>query len=241
MSQKREVKRNAPYASAAAVSELLDHIRYVSTPKKVDPGLLTDYGVSKGNTFALMSALKFLGLIDNAGVPTPAFSSLQTMGDEFRSNLREIVEKAYADLFSRLDVTRDSREHIRNYFARNYSASQADKATTLFLDLCREAGIPVAEELAKETRRTPVARSAPTKTEERSLSPPHATARGSATLGDLREAYLRRLIESDLDISIAPGMDAEAIREAKEMIQDRHRMIMELLKEVDKRNTENAK
>lgn len=146
MNQKQKTKRNAPYVSAAALSGFLDHIRYVSTPKKVGAGLLGDYGVSKGNTFALISALKFLGLIDNAGNPTPAFSSLQTMGEEFRSNLQEIVKKAYADLFSKLDVTKDSREHIRNYFSRNYSASQAEKATILFLDVCREAGIPTLGE-----------------------------------------------------------------------------------------------
>lgn len=150
---KKKQSRKAPYVSAAALSSFLDHIRYVSTPKKVDAGLLQDYGISKGNTFSLLSALKFLGLTDNAGIPTPAFASVQTMGEEFRSNLQEIVQKAYADLFSRLDVSRDSRDHIWNYFSRNYSTSQADKATILFLDLCKEAGIPVAEEKrARETR-----------------------------------------------------------------------------------------
>lgn len=144
----KEMKgRKAPYISIKALMDFLDHIRYVSTPKKVDAGLLQDYGISKGNVFALLSALKFIGLVDVTGNPTPAFSSLQTMGEEFQGNLRKVVEDAYADLFARLDVSRDSREHIRNYFARNYSVSQSERATGLFLDLCREAGIPVAAEL----------------------------------------------------------------------------------------------
>lgn len=145
-------RRMAPYVSAAALSEFFDHIRYVSTPKKVDAGLLLDYGTSKGNVFALRSALKFLGLIDDQGKPTPAFSSLQVMGEEFNKNLREIVTKAYADLFHKLDVSRDSREHIRNYFSRNYSPSQSLKATILFLDLCGEAGIPTVAESSRESK-----------------------------------------------------------------------------------------
>lgn len=117
-------------------------------PNKVDADLLQDYGISRGNVFALLSTLKFLNLIDEGGEPTADFGSLQTMGEEFQGNLEQIIRKAYADLFSRFDLTKDSREHIRNYFARNYSASQAGKATTLFYGLCSKAGIPTIEEKA---------------------------------------------------------------------------------------------
>ncbi len=117
-------------------------------PNKVDADLLQDYGISRGNVFALLSTLKFLNLIDEGGEPTADFGSLQTMGEEFQGNLELIIRKAYADLFSRFDLTKDSREHIRNYFARNYSASQAGKATTLFYGLCSKAGIPTIEEKA---------------------------------------------------------------------------------------------
>lgn len=143
-------KRLAPYAPASTLSALFDHIRYVKTPDKVDSNLLQDYGVPKGHAFALLSALKFLGLTEDNGTPTPAFRLLQTGGEEFATNLREIVERAYEDLFSRLEVSRDSRDKILNFFARNYSPATAEKATRLFLDLCGEAGITTA---AKEPRK----------------------------------------------------------------------------------------
>lgn len=117
-------------------------------PKKVDADLLQDYGISRGNVFALLSTLKFLNLIDDKGEPTADFDSLQTMGEEYQGNMEQIVRKAYADLFSKFDLTKDSRENIRNYFARNYSASQAGKATTLFYGLCSKAGIATIEEKA---------------------------------------------------------------------------------------------
>ena len=97
-------KRVAPYATVAAVSEFFGHIRSVRTPEKVDSGLLQDYGISKSQTFPLLSTLKFLGVIEADGTPTAAFRAMQTEGDEFRTALREVVEHAYSDLFSRLDV-----------------------------------------------------------------------------------------------------------------------------------------
>lgn len=142
--QTTERKRAAPYVPASALSEFFDHIRYVQTPKKVDSNLVLDYGISKSQAFALISTLKFLGLTDDNGIPTPAFRALQTGGEEFQKTLNEIMKTAYSDLFSRLDVSRDSRDKIVNFFARNYSPATAERATALFLDLCGEAGIETA-------------------------------------------------------------------------------------------------
>lgn len=222
MTNRSKNKRKAPYVSAAALSQFFDHIRYVSTPKKVDAGLLRDYGVSEGNVFALMSTLKFLGLIDNEGSPTPAYNSLQVMGEEFVSNLREVVNTAYADLFARLDVSRDSREHIRNYFARNYGASQSNKATILFLDLCKEAGIPVVgeREAARKDIGAKVIVSKPARKPKGYLEQPTPTIEKEAeiTISDdeLRRLYLKRLVDQ-----VSPpdtvGKDAEAIKAEAEL------------------------
>ena len=217
--------RKAPYISIKALMDFLDHIRYVSTPKRVDTGLLQDYGTSKGNVFALMSALKFLSLVDESGNPTPAFNSLQTMGDEFQHNLREIVESAYADLFARLDVSRDTREHIRNYFARNYSVSQSERTTSLFLDMCREAGITIAKETrggkaetaerVKETK--PPARQTK-QPPQPPLLPPNIQREPDIVMSDdeLKRLYLKKLVDqvSPPDTS---GKDADAIKAEAEL------------------------
>jgi hypothetical protein len=150
-------KRLAPYVPASTLSAFFDHIRYVKTPDKVDSNLLQDYGIAKGQVFALLSTLKFLGLTEDDGTPTPAFNFLQTGAEEFQTNLREIIQRAYADLFSRLDVSRDSRDKILNFFARNYSPATAERATRLFLDLCGEAGIETAtKEQKRKQRQGPV-------------------------------------------------------------------------------------
>ena len=147
--QTRERKRSAPYVPASALSEFFDHIRTVREPDIVDNGLLQDYGLSKSNALALLSTLKFLGITDDKGQPTPVFRELQTGGDEFRDALRGVIERSYADLLARLDVSKDTKDKIVNFFARNYSPATAERATKLFLDICGEAGIVTASQPRK--------------------------------------------------------------------------------------------
>ena len=157
-----EKKRAAPYVSASTLSQFFDHIRYVREPAEVDAGLLEDYGVKRGQVFALGSTLKFLGIVDDKGKPTPIFRELQTGGDEFKDTLRGVLERAYGDLFTRLDVSRDTKDKITNFFARNYSPATAERATRLFLDLCGEAGIETASQPRKADRKqAPIGRATP--------------------------------------------------------------------------------
>lgn len=160
-------QRIAPYVPASAMSAFFDHIRYVKTPAAVDSGILEDYGISHSNVFALLSALKFLNLVDSSGKPTEAFRELQTGSEEFSLALRQVLETAYKELFSRLDVSRDSKDKITNFFARNYSPATANKATILFLDLCGEAGIITAA----QPRKADASEGATTKPKQRPTTP----------------------------------------------------------------------
>jgi len=205
-------KRVAPYAPASVVSGFFDHIRYVRTPDKVDSALLQDYGISESQAFPLLSTLKFLGIIESNGSPTPAFRALQTGGDEFQAALGEIVQRGYSDLFSRLDVSRDSRDKIKNFFARNYSPATAERATALFLDLCGEAGIGTAAGSQPRQAPTPPTRAKGVKGYR--LSPPLPPPPPS----DLGRVVLDvRLTEDDL--SIMDPADIEAVFDAAGKIQ----------------------
>lgn len=241
-SENRDVKpgaagRSAPYVPAATLSNFFDHVRWVSTPKKVDAGLLLDYGMPQGNIGALLSALKFFGLVQDDGTATPAFKMIQTGGDEFRANLEEIVKRAYADVFSRLDPSRDSREKIRNYFARNYSPAISNKATILFLDLCKEAGIPVAEETTPTLKH--VGRSSSKQLTKRSITKtkheiPTSQAEqkpsvATLTEDELQRMYVRRLIEN-ITTPDTSGKDAEAIEADAKLFEAQLDRIERLLK-----------
>ncbi|MDP2719002.1 MAG: DUF5343 domain-containing protein [Dehalococcoidia bacterium] len=134
----------APYVPSEVIKTFLEHIRHVDTPQNVDGRLLQDYGITRGQVFGVLSALKFLGLVESDGKPTPIFRLLQSDEiEDYQNNLRVLLKRAYNTLFSRLDVSRESRETIVSYFARNYSPATAERATRLFSDLCVFAGIPL--------------------------------------------------------------------------------------------------
>lgn len=211
---KKRRKRVAPYVPASVMSQFFDHIRFVKTPEVVTSKLLEDYNITKGHTFALLSALKFLGMTEDDGTPTPAYNALQTSGEEFRANLEEIVRKSYSDLFSVVDPSRNGREHIKNFFARNFSPATAERAIALFLDLCGEAGIPTLEEkptVVTKTQQIPSKPKVRTPTTEISREPIIPVSDD-----ELRRMYLKKLIDQVSSPETA-GKDAEAIKAEAEL------------------------
>ncbi len=219
---KKRRKRLAPYVPASALSQFFDHIRYVKTPDKVTSGLVEDYNLPKGHAFALLSSLKFLGLVEDDGTPNPAYKALQTSGEEFRGNLEEVVRRAYSDLFSVVDPSRNGREHIKNFFARNYSPATAERATALFLDLCGEAGIQTLEEKPTTTvkgKPTPSKPKAKVFTAKEQEEEPREVKREPLTpLSDeeLRRIYLQKLIDQ-VSTPDTAGKDSEAIKAEAEL------------------------
>ena len=53
-------------------------MRNVGVPPRVDQRFLQKHNIAAGNEWALLSALKFLEIVDEHGVPTHAYRLLQT-------------------------------------------------------------------------------------------------------------------------------------------------------------------
>lgn len=225
------------YASSKAFERFLDRIRNRNAPSHFDLSLLLDFGVPRGATGPLLSSLKWIGVIDDAGTPTSQFALLQTsLEDEFKTNLQSIVKQAYDEAFERLNVEEDSRELIQAYFGRNYSFSLASKMTNFFLYLCERSGIERKSELdgtgEKRARiRTTQAKAqrSPRKTSQQINAPViRSTTQGEATFNlnpssqtEFWQEYVRFL-----ESVHAPLTDLGA---AKSIIDDRNRLISEAI------------
>lgn len=131
--------RRAPYAPISALREFFERIRNVAVPSHVDKRFLQKLNVASNNEWALLSALKFLGVVDEHGAPTHAYRLLQTT-DRFEDTLRHLVEKAYEPLLE-VGGANMSSEDLQNYFRVTSSPSQAKNATRFFLEVCKMAGI----------------------------------------------------------------------------------------------------
>lgn len=130
--------RRAPYAPISALQRFFARIRDRQVPETVDHTFLEKLNVASNNEYALLSALKFLGVVDDRGKPTHAYRLLQTT-DRFEPTLKHLVETAYQPVF---DAGADewSPEDLVNFFRVSSSASQAKNAARFFYAVCRLAG-----------------------------------------------------------------------------------------------------
>jgi hypothetical protein len=130
--------RRAPYAPISALQRFFDRIHDRQAPETVDHNFLEKLNVASNNEYALLSALKFLGVVDDRGKPTHAYRLLQTT-DRFEPTLKHLVETAYKPVF---DAGADewSPEDLVNFFRVSSSASQAKNAARFFYAVCRLAG-----------------------------------------------------------------------------------------------------
>lgn len=144
--------RRAPYAPISALQRFFARIRDRQVPDTVDHTFLEKLNVASNNEYALLSALKFLGVVDDRGKPTHAYRLLQTT-DRFEATLRHLVLTAYKPVF---DAGGEDwpQEDLVNFFRVSSSASQAKNAARFFYAVCRLAGISPGDSAA-ETSSTP--------------------------------------------------------------------------------------
>jgi len=141
-----------PIASPSWILEILDIIRRVKV-ERIDKNFLESYNIAKGNESKVISALVFLGIInDKTNEATEKLSELRVIGEEYKKNLEKIIKEAYRDVFSEINLENAVYQDLVNFFIRRYDYSKitAERATKLFLALCEEAGIPLPANLKKE-------------------------------------------------------------------------------------------
>ena len=132
------------------MERFLDVIQKVST-SRIDAKFVASNIVGSKNEGKVLSALKFLGIIDSAGNGQENLRKLRTVGEEFDKNLASIVSDAYRDLMDTLPVSTAKPENLINYFVREYgyNATQAGEASRFFVWLAQKAKIQVSSDLVE--------------------------------------------------------------------------------------------
>jgi hypothetical protein len=149
----------APYAAPANVMAILQRFREFDLPEDepFTPKFLEDLGIPHGNVHRTLRAFEFLQLLDGAGEPTDKWRRLRVMtDDEFPTALGLIVKEAYAEVFKRVDPSKDGSVMISNAFRKYSPARQRERMVTLFLSLCRESGIPTVDTPRKRETKAPI-------------------------------------------------------------------------------------
>jgi len=105
-------------------------------PAKIDIALFKKLAMAKGKESEAVKALRFLGIIDQGGVPTIEFDSLR---NDYQPTLRRLAEASYADLLNLIPPRMINQKRLVNFFGP--PVETAEYQSKLFVWICEQAGI----------------------------------------------------------------------------------------------------
>jgi hypothetical protein len=125
-------------------------------------------------TARTVRALRFLGLVDEGGYRTETFDQLRaTSSSDMPSVLRRTLERAYSDVFLKIDLRNATDRDLDEAFRGYEPTGQRPRMVALFRGLATQAGL-----IARETP-APVSKSGPAGRPEKSaLGGGYALLRG---------------------------------------------------------------
>jgi len=180
------------------IKPLLDKIRAVGIPKKVSGSWLKSLGYTSSNDGTLISVLKFVGLVDQSGVPTSTWNSYR--GAKHRAVLGQAIRTGYAELYAFYpDAHARANTELTHVFSTSSSAGAQAIAKTVatFKALVEEAEFsPEAEPAATSLPSGPL-HTAPAASSPQVPSPPKE--------GTGPEVHI------DIQIHISPESSAQQI------------------------------
>ena len=126
-----------PSPRLKGMQEFMEYVQDPSwKPSPIDVSLLKKMGNSKGKEELAVKALRFLGIIDNAGVPTEEFDNLKK---DYRPTLRRLVQEKYSELLSLFPLAKVNQSRLVSYFGE--PEETAEYQAKFFVWLCQQAGI----------------------------------------------------------------------------------------------------
>ena len=139
-----EMLEAAPYAPPSNVIDVIRHARRHSLQETLSSRVLTSIGIPDGNVSRTLAAFRFLKLIEDDGECTPTFQRLARASDEeYPEQLAQVIREGYKTVFLYVDPSEfDNAIKLNNVFRQHFNPqAQRTRMVTLFLGLCREAGI----------------------------------------------------------------------------------------------------
>src|SRR6266404_975024 len=139
-----KVKKVPPYLSFSTFTSFLDALRVSGVPTRVDRSIMAS---KSGSTqVLLLSAIRYLGLASDNGVPTPDLERLvQSEGRQNQEVWHRILTKAYPTLF-RMDLQRATTQQVSEALSKEGLSSKDTirKSLNFFCLAAKKAGIKLS-------------------------------------------------------------------------------------------------
>ena len=137
MSAKSNSKKpNYPFPAGKSMSQVMERIRRPNWDMPVTIAMIEKLGIASGNRAKPVTALRFLGVIDNKGEPTQKMQELQS---NYAATMRTITYEKYSELLAIYSPEEITRTKLETYFGG--PAQVNERRARFFAWLCKEAGI----------------------------------------------------------------------------------------------------
>jgi hypothetical protein len=151
----RNRKRSPPYVSYRSFLTLMEELKSGGIPARIDRSYWGDrFSGSTGTQ--LMSALRFLNLVDSNGVPTNQLKDLTLSRGVIRSEiLKKISQDSFAFLMSNtFEPEKATYGQLEDMFKQFYPVDRdvARKCIKFFTELAGDAGIPLSPYITKKSK-----------------------------------------------------------------------------------------
>ncbi len=142
----------APYVPFKTFLTTLEHLNSHGVPNILDRSFFPSF--SGATQSQIMSALLFLGLVNDAGIPSDDLHHLVTDVDNRQTLLRGLLESRYSNLFA-ADLRRVSPSQFDSLFSAekyNVNGDTRKKARAFFFYALEYTGTPYSKLLTQRTR-----------------------------------------------------------------------------------------
>jgi hypothetical protein len=139
-----------PYVSYKTLTTFIHDLQEHGIPTRIDRSVLTRFSGVVGTQ--LMTALRFLGLIDGNNQPTDRLRKLVEAHNtpDWGTHLGVILRGLYSPLFS-IDLATATPSHFNETFKNAFPGSDAvvQKSVAFFVQASKDAGIVISERVLK--------------------------------------------------------------------------------------------
>ena len=195
------------YIPLITFDNFIARLKTTGIPAIIDSNLTQT--MSGGTASALMSALRFLGLVDPSGTPQDSLRKLVAAyhTDRWKDVFGDLVDRAYAGIIGDLDLTTATRSMLDDRFRKNSKAAGQvlDKAARFYLGALEKMQRPLSPHFkVRKTRAVASRKSARTTAGK----PDHQ--HGEADSADLNMQHIRLQLLDKPDVTISLPIDFDA-------------------------------
>ncbi|HTX20735.1 MAG TPA: DUF5343 domain-containing protein [Candidatus Aquilonibacter sp.] len=141
------IESKPPYVAFKTFTNFIASLRQSGLPGRIDRSVFV--GVSGANQSFLLATLKFFGLINNDGIPTPSFKDLVENPQNEKAVLSKAAKEKYDFIFDgTFNIGSATAAQLTEKFKeRGIDGSTIVKAISFFTSLCEATEIKISPHL----------------------------------------------------------------------------------------------